>query len=88
MAFVHGKGTKVHIDSTDFSQYFNNVDVAKTADVAETTNFGSSGSKEYIAGEDDGTFSLTGFFDATADATIQPLLSGGTDFDLVVGIDG
>ena len=88
MAFVHGKGTKVHIDSTDFSQYFNNVDVTKTADVAETTNFGSSGNKEYIAGEDDGTFSLTGFFDATADATIQPLLSGGTDFDLVVGIDG
>lgn len=87
MAFVHGKGSKVYIDSSDFSQYFNNVDVTKTADIAETTNFGSSGNKEYIAGEEDGTFSLTGFFDATADATLQPLLSG-TDFDLVVGIDG
>lgn len=87
MAFVHGKGTKVYIDSEEFSSYFNNVDVTKTADVAETTNFGSSGSKTYITGEDDGTFSLTGFFDATADATLQPLL-GGADFDLVVGIDG
>lgn len=87
MAFVHGKGTKVYIDSAEFSSYFNNVDVTKTADVAETTNFGSSGSKTYITGEDDGTFSLTGFFDATADATLQPLL-GGADFDLVVGIDG
>ena len=87
MAFVHGKGTKVYIDSSEFSSYFNNVDVTKTADVAETTNFGSSGSKTYITGEDDGTFSLTGFFDATADATLQPLL-GGADFDLVVGIDG
>ena len=74
MAFVHGKGTKVHVNAVDFSQYFNNVDVTKTADVAETTNFGSSGAKSYIAGEDDGTFSLTGFFDATADATLQPLL--------------
>ncbi|BCV04860.1 MAG: hypothetical protein CM15mV92_320 [Caudoviricetes sp.] len=45
MAFVHGKGTKVFIDATEFSSYLNNVDVTKTADVAETTNFGSSGVK-------------------------------------------
>jgi hypothetical protein len=88
MAFVHGKGTKVFIDATEFSSYLNNVDVTKTADVAETTNFGSSGVKTYIAGEDDGTISLSGLFDATADGTLQPLLSNGTDFDLVVGIDG
>ena len=87
MAFVHGKGTKVHVNAVDFSQYFNNVDVAKTSDVAETSNFGGSGFKTFISGEDDGTFSLTGFFDATADATLQPLLSG-TDFNLIVGIDG
>ena len=61
MAFVHGKGTKVFIDATEFSSYLNNVDVTKTADVAETTNFGSSGVKTYIAGEDDGTISLSGF---------------------------
>ena len=87
MAFVHGKGTKVHVNAVDFSQYFNNVDVAKTSDIAETTNFGSSGAKTYIAGEDDGTISMTGLFDATADATLQPLL-GGSDFNLIVGIDG
>ena len=87
MAFVHGKGTKVHVNAVDFSEYFNNVDVTKTSDVAETTNFGSSGVKTFIAGEDDGTFSLTGLFDATADATLQPLL-GGSDFNLIVGIDG
>ena len=87
MAFVHGKGTKVHVNAVDFSEFFNNVDVTKTSDVAETTNFGSSGVKTFIAGEDDGTISLTGMFDATADATLQPLLSG-TDFNLIVGIDG
>ena len=48
MAFVHGKGTKVHVNAVDFSQYFNNVDVTKTADVAETTNFGSSGAKSPV----------------------------------------
>ena len=87
MAFVHGKGTKVHVNAVDFSEYFNNVDITKTSDVAETSNFGGSGFKTFISGEDDGTFSLTGFFDATADATLQPLLSG-TDFNLIVGIDG
>ena len=47
MAFVHGKGTKVHVNAVDFSEYFNNVDVTKTSDVAETTNFGSSGVKTF-----------------------------------------
>ena len=73
MAFVHGKNSVFKLDNasgslTDISAFVNNVDFPETADVAETTNFGSSGAKSYIAGEDDGTFSLTGFFDATADA--------------------
>ena len=86
MAFVHGKNTTVYIDYTDFSSYFNNVDTSRSADVAESTTFGVN-SKTYITGMKDGTISIGGFFDATADATIQPLL-GGNDFVISVGIDG
>lgn len=86
MAFKHGKDSKVFINNTDFSSYFNSVDVARTADVAESTTFGNA-SKTYITGNKDGTFTVTGFFDATADATLQPLL-GGADMVIAMGIDG
>ena len=85
MAFKHGKDTKVFVNSSNYSSYFNQADANRTSDIAESTAFGSS-SKTYIAGEKDGTISLTGFFDATADAVLQPLL-GGSELDLVVGID-
>lgn len=86
MAFKHGKDSKVYVNSSDFSSYFNSVDVARTADVAESTTFGL-GSKSYITGNKDGTFSVTGFFDATADGVLQPLLAG-ADMVFVLGVDG
>jgi len=86
MAFKHGKDTNVFINDTDFSTYFNSVDSVQTSDVAESTTFGNS-AKTYISGNKDGTMTITGFFDATADATLQPLL-GGADMIISVGIDG
>lgn len=86
MAFIHGKDTKIFINENDYSTYFNNADNALTVDVAESTTFGNA-SKTYITGNKDGTVSLTGFFDATADAVIQPLL-GGSKFLYVLGFDG
>jgi hypothetical protein len=86
MAFVHGKDTKIYLNETDFSSYFNSADSTRSADIAETTTFGNS-NKTYIVGNKDGTVSLTGFFDATADATIQPLL-GGADCLLLIGVEG
>jgi len=86
MAFKHGKDTKVFVNNTDFSTFFNNVDTTRTADVAESTTFGNN-AKTYISGNKDGTLSISGFFDATADATLQPLL-GGADMIITVGIDG
>lgn len=88
MAFVHGKDTKVFINENDYSSYFNNADNSLTSDVAETTTFGATGNaKTYIVGKKDGTASLSGFFDATSDAVIQPLL-GGNDFLYLNGISG
>ena len=89
MAFVHGKDSVVFVDNTDFSSYFANVDSATSADVAESTTFGATGdAKTYIAGMKDGTVGLAGFFDVTADATLQPLAKNGTDFDFFVGLNG
>jgi hypothetical protein len=86
MAFKHGKETKIFVNSSNFSEYFNNADANRSADIAESTTFGND-NKTYIVGDKDGTVSLSGLFDATADATLQPLL-GGNDFDFAMGIDG
>ena len=88
MAFVHGKDTKIYINQNDYSSYFNNADSTMTADIAETTTFGVTGdAKTYISGQKDGTASLSGFFDATSDAVLQPLL-GGSDFLYLNGVSG
>ena len=75
MAFVHGKDVVVFVNASNYSTYFNNADSTQTADIAETTTFGNS-AKTYIPGDKDGTISLGGLFDATADAVLQPLLGG------------
>ena len=86
MAFKHGKDTKVFLNSTDLSSYLNNADATRTADIAESTTFGKS-AKTYLAGGKDGTITLAGFFDPTADSPIQTNL-GSTGQELVMGIDG
>ena len=72
MAFVHGKSAVFKLDHascslTDISAFVNNVDFPETADVAETSVLGAS-NKTYIVGLKDATISLSGLFDATADA--------------------
>ena len=72
MAFVHGKSSAFKLDNasgslTDISAFVNNVDFPETADVAETSVLGAS-NKTYIVGLKDATISLSGLFDATADA--------------------
>lgn len=87
MAFVHGKDSKVFLDNNDFGQYFNNVDITRTADVTETTAFGGT-AKSFISGDKDGTISMTGMFDSTADAILQPFLGSSTNTDICIGADG
>ena len=72
MAFVHGKSSVFKLDNasgslTDISAFVINVDFPETADVAETSVLGAS-NKTYIVGLKDATISLSGLFDATADA--------------------
>lgn len=74
MAFSHGKNAvfKLHNGTSliDLSAYLDNIDKSKTADTHESTTFGDS-SKEYTPGLKDGTFSLSGKFDPTADACLD-----------------
>ena len=53
----------------DYSAYLDDVSLPRSIETAETTTFGSS-AKSYITGLTDATISLSGKFDATADATL------------------
>jgi len=87
MAFIHGKDTEVFFNNNDFGQYFNSIDFTRTADISETTAFGNS-AKSYVTGDKDGTVSMSGFFDATSDAILQPFLGSATNTDLLIGLNG
>lgn len=75
MPFSHGKNAVFMLANasavlTNLSAYLDNVDMSKTADTHESTTFGD-GSKEYIPGLKDGSLSLSGKFDPTADALLD-----------------
>ncbi|MFZ5852304.1 MAG: hypothetical protein ACOYY2_13050 [Actinomycetota bacterium] len=72
MPFKHGKFTRVFVGGTDLTAYFSEASATGTAEVAETTVFGT-GAKEYVAGVKDGTISLAGLFDGSAGAVDEVL---------------
>lgn len=80
MAFGHGKSAVFKLDDSggtlrDLSSYLNDVSLSRSIESAETTTFGVTGSaKTYIVGLSDGTFSISGLFDATADGYLAGVL--------------
>lgn len=80
MAFAHGKSAVLKLDNAagslvDYSAYLNSIQMPRSIATAETTTFGVAGSaKTYIVGLTDATISLSGLFDATADATLAGVL--------------
>lgn len=74
MAFLHGKSTAVLFNQHDLSHYFNDASVSRSIETAETTSFGAS-AKSYIVGLQDGTLSLSGMFDGSANA-VDAVISG------------
>ena len=63
MAFVHGKNSYISVDATDISSYTDGVTHDRSVDTAETSAFGDD-DKTFIAGLEDGSFSLNGHWDA------------------------
>jgi predicted secreted protein len=80
MAFVHGKSAVFKLDNAsgslvDYSAYLDDVSLPRSIETAETTTFGAAGSaKTYITGLTDATISLSGKFDAAADATLAAVI--------------
>jgi predicted secreted protein len=73
--FAHGKSTDFALDDTggssrNISDTLTDVSFPQTIDTAETTAFGSS-NKSYIVGLKDGSFSVSGIWDATVDGYIS-----------------
>ena len=69
MAFVHGKTSTMSIDATDISARVDTTSLNKVKDLAETTNFASTGdNKEFIDGMRGHEISIGGPWDATVDA--------------------
>lgn len=70
--FRHGKKTAVFLNATDMSPYLNEATTAREIEANETTTFGSD-AKTYLTGLDDGTISLSGMFDGSANASDEVL---------------
>lgn len=74
----HGKNTIVTIDGDDISAYSNASDFEKTADDEDTTCYGAAAHR-YDEGLLDGSFKISGFYEAGASgpaAVIDPLVGG------------
>ena len=83
---THGKNTHVEIDNaagtlTDLTAYIDNEDLSRQAETAETTTF-EKDSKTYIPGLKDGTFSLSGPWDAILDAHMDGILGAAGSFEI------
>lgn len=86
MAFIHGKSTIVLCNEFNLSSYFNEATANNSVETAETTTFGNS-AKVYIAGLADGTVSLNGLFEGSANATDEELTAIlGSDSGMVITI--
>ena len=92
MAFVHGKSATFKLDISagtlvDYSSYLEDISFPRSVETAETTTFGSS-AKSYITGLSDATISLSGKFDATADATLAGVLGQAASISFEYGPAG
>lgn len=90
MSFVHASGVVSSIDGDDLSVYSNNVTFSRTADTHDVTTFGKT-SKVYAPGLKDGTATVEGIYDNTANtgpgAIFRPLV-GAAAVELVYKPEG
>jgi hypothetical protein len=73
--FVHGSNSDIAVDGTNISDKVDSVSHDRTVDTAETSAFGDD-DKTFIAGLEDGSFSLAGHWDTTGDGVIDACFDG------------
>lgn len=78
---LHGKGTYFAVEDSggtmlrDISPYLTSVEFAPSNDTHDVTTFGDEG-HEYLVGLTDGSITLNGFWDKTADVGSATVLDG------------
>lgn len=77
MTFLHGKGTRIMVAQYDISTYFSGADVDSSVSSHDVTTLGKN-TVQRAAGLTDGKASLSGLFDATADALLAGWLGAAT----------
>lgn len=92
MAFVHGKSAVFKLDNAagslvDYSAFLEDVSMPRSIETAETSTFGSS-AKSYITGLTDATISVSGKFDAAADATLVAVIGQSDTLSFEYGPEG
>jgi len=90
MAFIHGKSAIILHNEFDLSSFFNDASTSRSVETAETTAFGSS-AKSYITGLQDGTISLSGMFDGSAnaiDAEMTDIIGSDSGGILTIAVGG
>lgn len=90
MAFIHGKGAYVSVNSKDLSTYTTNIEFSEEPDVHDVTTLGKS-SKVYMSGLKDATCTIEGIYDNTASNSPAPVLKplvGGAAVKLVYRPEG
>lgn len=90
MAKYHGKNTHITVDGVDLSDYFDDVTIPNSIDVAETSTFGQD-AKTYVEGLSDATIDAGGKWDDTAvtgpDVVLAGLMGGG-EHTVIIGPSG
>ena len=78
MAFDHGRKSVIMLDNSggtpvDISAFATDVAMPRSVDMAEVSVFGND-TKQYIAGLEDGTISISGPYDPVIDAQIDGVI--------------
>ena len=77
MAFTHGSNADVSVDGTNISAYVDSISFSRSVDTAEVTAFGND-DKAFIAGLEDGSFSISGPYDPTLDGVMAGCFDAAT----------
>lgn len=78
MAFIHGKGATVTVNSVALTAFSNSIEFSREGESHEVTAFGAT-AKAYQSGLKDATITLEGIYDdgaAGPEATFKPLVGG------------
>ena len=89
VAAVHGKKASFSLNSVDISGWLNDASLAKAIDTAVTSTFQVAGdAKTFVLGLNSSTIPLTGLWDATVEATLDAVDSGGVAVPFIFGPAG